>query len=71
MVMELCYLRFIAISSEFFSAYCKSLCHEFRILLQENGTCIDVISVKLSIFNFKALGVKNEDAVYLSKQGLL
>ena len=49
-----CYLSFTATSSELFSAYCKSVCYEFRILLEENGTCIDVTSVKLSIFNFNA-----------------
>ena len=45
----------------------SSLCHKFRIPLEENITCIDVISVKIVHFQFKALGLKNEDDVYLSQ----
>lgn len=46
----------------FFSAYLKPLYDKFRILLEENFTYIDMISIKIVHFKFQSLwGKKKEE----------
>lgn len=45
----------------FFSAYLKPLYDKFRILLEENFTYIDMISIKIVHFKFQSPWGKKEE----------